>query len=149
METKEVVEITKRNTFGTWRKQGSWKPLHIVDAEGCMFRDAAGKEYLDFSSQLMCSSLGHKNQAIIDAICEQAKTLSYIGPQFTTTARAEATKELLGVMPKGLTKFFYSTSGTEANEAAIRIARLVTGKHKIIARYASYHGFQPPMRCHR
>ncbi|MCX5788017.1 MAG: aminotransferase class III-fold pyridoxal phosphate-dependent enzyme [Elusimicrobia bacterium] len=140
MDTQEVVELTSKHTYGTWRYQKGWKPLHIVDAEGCFFKDASGKQYLDFSSQLMCSSLGHKNKAVVEAIAEQARTLAYIGPGFATTARAELTKLLLEVLPKGLTKFFFTTSGTEANEAAFKIARLYTGKHKIIARYKSYHG---------
>ncbi|MBI4423441.1 MAG: aminotransferase class III-fold pyridoxal phosphate-dependent enzyme, partial [Elusimicrobia bacterium] len=137
MDTREVVDITVKNTYGTWRYQKGWKPLHVVDAEGCVFRDAAGKEYLDFSSQLMCSSLGHKNEAVVSAIAKQARDLAYVGPQFATTARAELTKELLTVLPKGLTKYFFTTSGTEANEAAFKIARLYTGKYKIIARYKS------------
>lgn len=136
----DVVGITQKNTYGTWRAQRGWKPLHIVDAEGCTFTDASGKRYLDFSSQLMCSTLGHKNKAVVDAICQQARTLPYIGPQFATTARAELSALLLEVLPKGLTKYFFTTSGTEANEAAIRMARLVTGKYKIISRYTSYHG---------
>jgi taurine--2-oxoglutarate transaminase len=140
MTSQEVVELTAKNTFGTWRFQKGWKPLHIVDAEGCYFVDSSGKRYLDFSSQLMCTTLGHKNQAVIKAIQEQAASLPYIAPGFATTARAELTKLLLDVLPKGLAKFFFTTSGTEANEAAFKIARMVTGKTKIIARYRSYHG---------
>jgi len=140
MTSQEVVELTAKNTFGTWRFQKGWKPLHIVDAEGCFFIDSSGKRYLDFSSQLMCTTLGHKNQAVIKAIQNQAASLPYIAPGFATTARAELTKLLLEVLPKGLEKFFFTTSGTEANEAAFKIARMVTGKTKIIARYRSYHG---------
>ena len=135
-----VVETTSQNTYGTWRFQKGWKPLHIVDAEGCYFTDVDGKKYLDFSSQLMCSNLGHKNKAVIDAICDQARKLPYIAPSFTCDARAELSKLLLEVVPQGLEKFFFTTSGTEAVEAAIKIARLYTGKYKIISRYRSYHG---------
>ncbi|HTR82490.1 MAG TPA: aminotransferase class III-fold pyridoxal phosphate-dependent enzyme [Bacteroidota bacterium] len=140
MTSQEVVDITAKNTFGTWRFQKGWKPLHVVDAEGCYFTDAAGKKYLDFSSQLMCVTLGHKNKAVIKAIEEQARSLPYIAPGFATDARAELSRLLLEVLPKGLEKFFYTTSGTEANEAAFKIARMYTGKTKIIARYHSYHG---------
>ena len=140
MTTEEVVAVTKKNNYGTWRYQKSWKPMHVVDAEGCYFTDAAGKRYLDFSSQLMCSNLGHKNQAVIKAIQDQAATLPYIMPAYATTARAELSKLLLEVLPAGLEKFFFTTSGTEANEAAFKIARMYTGKTKIIARYRSYHG---------
>lgn len=135
-----VSELTAKYTYGTWRFQKNWKPLHIVDAEGCFFTDASGKRYLDFSSQLMCVSLGHKNQAVIRAIEEQARTLPYIAPGFATDARVDLSQLLLDVLPRGLEKFFFTTSGTEANEAAFKIARMYTGKNKIIARYRSYHG---------
>jgi len=102
--------------------------------------DAAGRSYLDFSSQLMCSNLGHKNKAIIVAICEQARKLPYVAPAFTTKPRAQLSRALLEIMPRGLEKFFFATSGTEANETAFKIARQYTGKYKIISRYASYHG---------
>jgi taurine--2-oxoglutarate transaminase len=136
----DVVNVTKRHTYGTWRAQKGWIPKVIVDAEGCYFIDSTGKRFLDLSSQLMCSNLGHKNKTVIDAICEQAKKLPYVAPAFATEVRAELTKSLLEVMPPGLEKYFYATSGTEANEAAIRIARQYTGKYKIISRYTSYHG---------
>ena len=140
LTTEEVVALTRKLNYGTWRYQRSWNPLHVVDAEGCYFTDAAGKRYLDFSSQLMCSNLGHKNQAVIQAIQAQAASLPYIMPVYATTTRAELSKLLLEVLPAGLEKFFFTTSGTEANEAAFKIARMYTGKTKIIARYRSYHG---------
>lgn len=138
--SQQVVELTAKYTYGTWRFQKGWKPLHIVDAEGCYFIDAAGKRYLDFSAQLMCVTLGHKNRAVIKAIEEQARKLPYIAPGFATDVRAELSLLLREVLPQGLEKYFLATSGTEANEAAIKIARMVTGKTKIIARYRSYHG---------
>ncbi len=140
MTTEQIVEITSKHTYGTWRYQKGWKPLHIVDAEGCFFTDSSGKKYLDFSAQLMCVNLGHKNKAVIKAIADQAEKLSYIAPGYTTDARAELSRLLLEVLPEGLEKFYFSTSGTEANEAAIKIARMYTGKYKIISRYNSYHG---------
>ena len=111
-----------------------------MDAENSHFTDASGKKYLDFSAQLMCSNLGHKNRAVIDAIKEQAEKLCFVAPGFATDTRAKLAKLLLEVLPKGLDKFFFATSGTEANECAIKMARAYTGKYKIIARYASYHG---------
>jgi taurine--2-oxoglutarate transaminase len=140
LSSQEVVDTTRQLNYGTWRFQKTWSPLHIVDAKDCHFIDSAGKRYLDFSSQLMCVNLGHKNPAVIEAIVEQARTLPYIAPGYATTARAELSRALLEVLPKGLVKFFFTTSGTEANEAAIKIARMFTGKTKIIARYRSYHG---------
>jgi len=132
LTSTEVKDLTTRYTYGTWRKQKGWSPLHVVDAEDCHFVDGAGKRYLDFSSQLMCVTLGHKNQAVIRAIQDQAGKLAFVGPGFATDIRAELAKLLLEVLPKGLDKFFFTTSGTEANEAAFKIARMVTGKTKII-----------------
>lgn len=140
LSSEEITELTARYTYGTWRFQKGWKPLHVADAEGCYFIDGGGKRYLDFSSQLMCSNLGHKNPAVIKAIEEQARKLPFIGPGYATDVRAELSKMLLDVLPAGLEKFFFTTSGTEANEAAFKIARMYTGKTKIIARYRSYHG---------
>ncbi len=133
-------QITALYNYRSWGYSKNWNPLHIVDGEGCYFIDASGKRYLDFSGQLVCMQLGYKNRAVIKAIEDQANKLSYINPVFTTDARAELSQELVSVMPEGLNKFFFATSGTEANEAAIKIARMVTGKTKIIARYRSYHG---------
>ena len=140
MTSEEIVKITTDHTYGTWRYQKGWKPLNIVDAEGCYFTDSTGKKYLDFSAQLMCVNIGHKNKAVIKSIADQAEKLCYIAPGYTTDVRAELSKLLLEVLPKGLEKFYFSTSGTEANEAAIKIARMYTGKYKIISRYNSYHG---------
>src|SRR5215469_5977280 len=136
----QISSLTRETNYGTWRFQKTWKPLHIVDAEGCWFTDASGKRYLDFSAQLMCVNLGHKNPRVVEAIAEQARELAFVGPVFATTARARLSAKLMEVLPAGLEKFFFATSGTEANEAAFKIARMVTGKNKIISRYRSYHG---------
>ena len=139
----EGTRITREYNYGTWRKQGGWNPKLIVSAEGCYFTDSEGKKYLDFSSQLMCSNLGHGNRAVIDAIVKQANELPYISPEFTTNARVELTKKLLEVLPDNLVKFFFGTSGTEANEAAVKMIRMYfqkEGKFKVISRYISYHG---------
>ncbi len=140
MTSAEVVEWTKKLNYGTWRHQKTWNPMHVTDAEGCYIIDGNGKRYLDFSSQLICMNLGHKNKAVIDSIAAQAQELAYAMPTYATNARAELSRLLLEVLPEGLTKFFFTTSGTEANEAAFKIARMYTGKTKIIARYRSYHG---------
>jgi taurine--2-oxoglutarate transaminase len=140
LTTEQVVEFTKKLNYGTWRIQKSWNPMHIADAEGCYFTDGNGRRYLDLSAQLMCVNLGHKNPAVIASIAQQAQDLAYVSPAYATTARADLSRLLLEVLPRGLTKFFFTTSGTEANEAAFKIARMVTGKTKILARYRSYHG---------
>jgi taurine--2-oxoglutarate transaminase len=140
LTSQQISDITRQTNFGTWRFQKGWKPLHIVDAEGCWITDSSGKRYLDFSSQLMCVNLGHKNTRVIEAIAEQARELAYVTPGYATGARARLSAKLLEVLPEGLNKFFFATSGTEANEAAFKIARMYTGKSKIISRYRSYHG---------
>ena len=136
----QVTNITRQTNYGTWRYQKGWKPLHIADAEGCWIIDGGGKRYLDFSAQLMCVNLGHKNTRVIEAIAQQARELCYVTPGYATSARARLSEKLLEVLPEGINKFFFATSGTEANEAAFKIARMVTGKNKIISRYRSYHG---------
>ncbi len=140
LTSKEVVDTVRSTNFGTWRFQKSWNPMHIVDAKDCTITDGNGKEYLDLSAQLMCSNLGHKNPAVIAAIAKQAEELAYAMPGYATTCRAELSQLLLEVLPKGLDHFFFTTSGTDANEAAFKIARMYTGKSKIISRYKSYHG---------
>ena len=138
--SEEISAITRQTNYGSWRFQKSWKPLHVADAEGCWFTDGAGKKYLDFSSQLMCVNLGHKNPRVVEAIAEQARELAYLMPAYATDARARLSTKLLEVLPEGLNKFFFATSGTESNELAFKIARMYTGKTKIISRYRSYHG---------
>ncbi|HUX43398.1 MAG TPA: aminotransferase class III-fold pyridoxal phosphate-dependent enzyme [Terracidiphilus sp.] len=140
LTSEQISSITRQTNYGTWRVQKTWKPLHIVDAKDCWMTDGAGKRYLDFSSQLMCVNLGHKNPRVIESIAEQARELAFVGPVYATDARARLSAKLLEVLPAGLEKFFFATSGTEANEAAFKIARMVTGKTKIISRYRSYHG---------
>jgi taurine--2-oxoglutarate transaminase len=140
LTSEEITNITRQTNYGTWRFQKGWKPLHIADAEGCWFTDGAGKRYLDFSSQLMCVNLGHKNRRVIESIAEQARELAYAAPGYATRARARLSLKLLEVLPAGLNKFFFATGGAEANEAAFKIARMFTGKTKIISRYRSYHG---------
>jgi len=139
---EDSIKIITEHIYGTWRPQKKWKnPLYISKAEGVYLYDDTGKPYLDFSSQLMCSNLGHGNKAIIEALCKQAKEIMYISPGFACEAKAKASEALLKVMPKGVDRFFFSTSGTEANEAAVKMLRqYMSPKYKIISRYRSYHG---------
>ena len=141
-KTEEILKSLTEHTYGTWRAQKGWKkPLFIKDAEGVYMYDQDDKRYLDFSSQLMCSNLGHKNKVIIEAIVKQAEKMPYIAPGFMQESAANAVEALLTVMPKGLDKFFFSTSGTEANEAALKILRqCMAPNYKVISRYHSYHG---------
>ncbi|MGC9137957.1 MAG: aspartate aminotransferase family protein [Thermoplasmata archaeon] len=142
-ENLDFSSVTAELTYGTWRKQKGWKPMLVTRAYDCYFEDSEGKKYLDFSSQLICSNLGHGNKRVIDAINEQLKTIDYVQPAFATEIRARVAMELKSVLPENLTKFFFGSSGTDANEAAIKIIRLYqrgNGKVKIISNYNSYHG---------
>ena len=140
MDGEEIKKIVRETNYVTWRRQGGWDPLVIARAEGSRFWDSGGKEYLDLSSQLIATNLGHGNARVAEAIASQARTLAYAGPAFATEARARLSSALLEVLPRGLNRFFFSTSGTEANEAALKIARAATRRTKIVARYRSYHG---------
>ena len=141
-DTTQQVQEYAAHSFHTWSRQKGWKaPLLVNDAEGIYFYDSTGKAYIDFSSQLMCSNLGHKNKAVIEAIVKQAEKLPYIVPSFANEASMAAVEALRTVMPKGLDKFFFSTSGTEANEAAVKMVRQACAPaYKVISRYKSYHG---------
>lgn len=138
---EDPSKVVREHTFGTWRKQKGWEPINIVKADGVYFYDSAGKKYLDFSSQLVNVNLGYGNNHVIKEIERQLENLQYISPAFATETRARAAASLLGVMPRNLTKFFFSTSGTEANEGAIKISRLIKKPaYKVVARYRAYHG---------
>ncbi|WP_115891647.1 aspartate aminotransferase family protein [Haloferax sp. Atlit-48N] len=139
-ELNETERVDKEHVFGTWSFQKDVSPTQVVDADGAQFTTADGGQYVDFSSQLMCSNLGHSADAVIDAVEEQMRKAAYVSPGYTTDARAKLGKKLAEVTPGDLSKTFFSTSGTEAVEAAIKIARFYTGKQKIVSRYRSYHG---------
>ncbi|HDM32732.1 MAG TPA: aspartate aminotransferase family protein, partial [Deltaproteobacteria bacterium] len=141
---QRLIEFTQ-HTFGTWNRQKAWHtPMVVKDAEGVFFYDDKGKPYIDFSSQLMCSNLGHKNRAIIEAVVKQIEKLPYVAPGFVTEAAMAAVEALKSVMPEHLTKFFFSTNGTEANEAALKMVRQCKAPaYKVISRYHSYHGATP------
>ena len=141
-EIENRIKAMAEHTYGTWNRQKAWKtPLLITDAEGIYFYDNTGKRYIDFSSQLMCSNLGHKNKVVIEAIVKQAEKLPYVAPGFITEILIEAVEALRSVFPEKLSKFFFSTSGTAANEAAMKMLRQSKfPSYKVISRYHSYHG---------
>ncbi|MDP6458204.1 MAG: aminotransferase class III-fold pyridoxal phosphate-dependent enzyme [Candidatus Bathyarchaeota archaeon] len=133
-------KVTREYLFGTWKYQKTWNPKVIVKAEGSRFTDSTGMTYLDFSSQLVCSNLGHSNKAVKKAIAAQGAKLSYIAPGFTTPAAAKLARKLAEVAPGDICKSYFSLGGAEANEAAMKIARFYTRAPKLIARFRSYHG---------
>ena len=138
----EKIKALTGHTYGTWNRQSGWKtPMLVTDAEGIYFYNADGKPFIDFSSQLMCSNLGHKNKAIIEAIVKQAEKLPYAAPGFVTEASIAAVEALKTVVPQPIDQFFFSTSGTEANDGALIMTRQSKAPaYKIISRYHSYHG---------
>jgi taurine---2-oxoglutarate transaminase len=140
VEPAESERILQTTSYTGWRRQDEVPPLIVTRAEGCRFFDSNGRSYLDFASQLAATNLGHGNAAVIQAIAEQAAKLQYVQPTFGTEVRAELQEELTNVLPRGLSRFFWSTSGAEAVEAALKLARLATGRPKILARTRSYHG---------
>jgi taurine--2-oxoglutarate transaminase len=140
MTAEEIVSLTKRHTIFSWSAQGSVNPIPMVRGEGIYFWDANGKRYIDMNSQLMCVNIGHGNKRVIEAIKSQAEELAYAGPGMATAVRARLGKTLADLTPGDLNRFFFTLGGAEANENAIRIAKMVTGRQKIMVRYRSYHG---------
>jgi len=140
MSEEYYREMEKKYVYGTWRYENTWNPIVVDSADGCHFTSLSGKRYLDLSSQLMCSNIGHRSQAVIDALAAQAEKLCYAAPGFATVPAALLGQKLAEITPEGLTKSFLTNGGAEANEAAIKIARLYTGKTKLVSRYRSYHG---------
>ncbi len=140
MKNQEIIDRCMAHNFWTWSKQKEMIPLAVERAQGVYFWDFEGKRYLDFNSMVMCSNIGHGNQTVIDAICSQAQELTFAGPHMATQARARLLEKMGEVVPEGIDRFLFTMGGADANENAIKIARAVTGKHKILARYRSYHG---------
>jgi taurine---2-oxoglutarate transaminase len=128
------------HVFHSWSAQGQINPLPVAGALGCWFWDYDGTRYLDFSSQLMNVSIGHQHPRVVAAIKEQADRLCTIGPSMANDKRGELARLLSEIAGGDLDMAFFTNGGAEANENAIRIARLFTGRHKIMAAYRSYHG---------
>src|SRR5688572_5165555 len=140
MTGPEIVRLSKAHTLYEWTAQSKADPIPVAGAKGCWFWTPEGKRYLDFNSQLMCVNIGHGHERVIRAIQEQAASLAYANPFMATEARARLGQRLAGIAPGDIDTFFFTNGGAEANENAIKLARQYTGRHKIIARYRSYHG---------
>ena len=137
---ERIRDDAKRFVIHSWSVQDAINPLPIAGAEGRYFWDYDGKRYLDFASQLVNVSIGHQHPKLIAAIKEQADKLCTIGPPMATEPRSELGRLLAEVTPGDLAMAFFTNGGAEANENAIKLARWYTGRHKIVARYRSYHG---------
>ena len=139
-ERDRVVSDDRAHLIHSWSVQSALAPLAVAGAEGRYFWDYDGKRYLDFASQLVNVSIGHQHPQVVAAIKDQADLLCTIGPPMANDKRSEAARLIAEVMPGDLDRTFFTNGGAEANENAIRLARWVTGRHKIVARYRSYHG---------
>jgi taurine--2-oxoglutarate transaminase len=136
----QVVEDAKRYVLHSWSVQDAVDPIPVAGAEGRYFWDYDGKRYLDFASQLVNVSIGHQHPKVVAAIKDQADKLCTIGPPMATEARSTLARMLAEITPGDLQMSFFTNGGAEANENAIKLARWYTGRHKVIARYRSYHG---------
>jgi taurine---2-oxoglutarate transaminase len=136
----EVLAMDRAHVFHSWSAQGAVAPLPIAAAEGCYFWDYEGNRYLDFSSQLVNTNIGHQHPKVTAAIAAQAARLATIAPQHANEARGEAATRLAALAPDGFEKVFFTNGGADANENAIRMARLHTGRTKVLSFYRSYHG---------
>jgi taurine--2-oxoglutarate transaminase len=137
---ERIVEDAKRYIIHSWSVQDAISPIPVAGAEGRYFWDYEGKRYLDFASQLVNVALGHQHPRLVAAIKEQADRLCTIGPPMATEPRSELARLLAEVTPGDLAMAFFTNGGAEANENAVKLARWYTGRHKVVARYRSYHG---------
>jgi taurine--2-oxoglutarate transaminase len=140
LDAKRIQELDRAHVLHSWSVQSQLSPLAIAGAEGRYFWDHEGNRYLDFASQLVNVNLGHQHPKVVAAIKEQAEKLTTIGPPMAHETRSELARLLDEVTPGDLTMSFFTNGGAEANENAIKLARWYTGRHKIVARYRSYHG---------
>nr|WP_183341572.1 aspartate aminotransferase family protein [Microlunatus antarcticus] len=136
----EVSAADAAVVFHSWSKQGGLKPLPLAGGSGTTVWDHDGNHYLDFSGQLVFTNMGHQHPKIIAGITEQLSKLTTVAPAHGNATRAEAARLILQRAPEGFEKVFFTAGGADANENAIRMARLVTGRDKVLSRYRSYHG---------
>jgi taurine--2-oxoglutarate transaminase len=136
----EVGAADAAVVFHSWSKQGGLKPLPLAGGQGTTVWDHDGNRYLDFSGQLVFTNMGHQHPKIIAGITEQLTKITTVAPAHGNATRAEAARLILQRAPEGFEKVFFTNGGADANENAIRLARLVTGRNKVLSRYRSYHG---------
>ena len=135
-----VRALDRAGVFHSWSAQGALQPMVFKGGEGCRLWDYDGRDYLDFSSQLVNTNIGHQHPRVIEAIKAQADELATIAPAHANLARGRAARKILDLAPTGFSKVFFTNAGADANENAIRMARAVTGREKILSAYRSYHG---------
>ena len=140
MTSEEIVSLSRAHTIFSWSIQGQLDPIAIDRAEGVYLYTPEGRRILDFNAQLMSVNIGHGDRRVIDAINEQASKLQFVQPAFATEVRARLGAKLAEILPGDMSKVFFTLGGAEAVENAIKLARHVTGKYKLLARYRAYHG---------
>ncbi len=140
LTTDEILRLNREYTFFSWSAQAKINPIVIDRASGIHFWDPDGKRYIDFNSQLMSVNIGHGDKRVADAIAEQAHKLAFAAPQFATEVRGRLGQLLAEITPGDLNRFFFTLGGAEANENALRMARMYTGRQKVMAYHRSYHG---------
>src|SRR6266513_1739468 len=140
MTGEQIVELCRRHTLFEWSAQAAVDPIPVAHAKGIYFYTPEGKRFIDFNSQLMCVNIGHGDERVVRAIQEQVATLAYANPFMATEPRARLGAKLAAIAPGDIDVFFFTNGGADANENAIKIARAFTSRHKILARYRSYHG---------
>lgn len=141
LSRQEILDLSRTTTLYEWTSQKAVQPIVADRAKGIYFWDVDGKRYMDFNSQSMCVNIGHGDERVLTAIKQQLDQLCFIAPTMATTmVRAQLGALLREITPGNLSKAFFTNAGAEANENAIKIARTVTGRHKILARYRAYHG---------
>lgn len=136
----EILQDNLKHTIFSWQKQSGLNPLNIERAKGVYLYDRNGKRILDFSSQLMNVNIGHGHPKVTEAVVKQMNEVSFVHPGMITEARGLLGKKLAAISPGKMQRSFFTTGGADAIENAIKLARLVTGRHKIISLYQSYHG---------
>ena len=140
MNNQQIIKDNLDYTLFSWAKQGGLNPINASHAKGSYVYDRDGKKYLDFSSQLMNVNIGHGDQRITEAVTKQMQEVSYVYPGMATDVRGKLGKKIAEITPGNLTKTFFTLGGAEAIENAIKLARMYTGRHKIITHYRAYHG---------
>jgi len=139
-EGQRVLELDRAHVFHSWSAQAALNPMLIAGAEGSYVWDYDGNRFLDFSSQLVNVNIGHQHPKVVAAIQAQAARLATVAPQHANDVRGEAAKRIVDLAPDGMNKVFFTNGGADANENAIRMARLHTGRRKVLSYYRSYHG---------
>lgn len=137
---EQYLKWNKDYTFASWSAQENFNPALITKAKGVYLWDHKGNRHLDFSSQLVLTNIGHSDQRVLDAMTKQMQDLQYVFPGHASRIRGEVGKKLADITPGDLNKTFFTLGGADANENAIKMARLYTGRDKIVTRYRAYHG---------